>query len=147
MKRNIAQPGWTYTVTVEHGFNWLEKYALKRFHPRAIFIDAIGLIWFMYYLWSHNWQMALGSALIGRLLSQLSVMDIDVQRMSETVLGKIALLHLHPINLITQLVGVIVLLFGFWQHSPELSLGGITMILLGHTYGWSKVDPRFADEK
>ena len=41
MKRNIAQPGWTYTVTVEHGFNWLEKYALKRFHPRAIFIDAI----------------------------------------------------------------------------------------------------------
>jgi hypothetical protein len=147
MARNITQSSRTYVVTVEHGFNWLEKYALKRFHPRAIFIDAIGFIWFMYYFWNHNWQMALGAALIGRLLSQLSVMDTNAQRMSETALGKIALLHLHPINLISQLVGVVVLLFGVWQQSPELSLGGTSMILLGHTYGWSKVDPRFADEK
>ena len=147
MTRNIAQTGRTYVVNVEHDYNKFENYVLKRSHPRAIFIDAIGLIWTIYFLWGHNWQMAVGATLIGRLMAQLSVMDVNAQRMSDTVLGKIALLHLHPINLITQIVGLIVLLFGVWQHSPELSLGGVSMILLGHSYGWSKVDSRFADEK
>lgn len=36
-------------VAIEHDFSWIQTYILRRFHPRSIFIDSIGLIWFTYY--------------------------------------------------------------------------------------------------
>jgi hypothetical protein len=64
--------------------------------------------------------------------------------LSETSMGKIGLLHLHPMNLAIRLVGAVILLYGIWQRSLDLTLGGVSVIFLGHTFGWAKVDPRFA---
>ena len=127
---------------VTHDFNWAQKYMLRRFHPRSIFIDSAGFIWFAYFFWNHDWQLGLAAAIVGRAVAVLSVMNLNTDFFAETTLGKVALLHLNPFNLITQLSGLIVLLYGIWYHSTELILGGASIILIGHSFGWSKVDSR-----
>jgi hypothetical protein len=97
----------------------------------------------LYYLWAQNWSYALGAALLGRLLSYLAVADVNPQKMSETTLGKIALLHLNPVNMVVQILGLVVLGYGVWEHSVLYTLYGVSVILIGHVIGWGKVDERF----
>lgn len=125
-------------------YNWIENYALKRFHPTGIIFELIGLIWVIYYLWNQIWQWALAILILSKVISILAVIDVDPQKMSETMLGKLALLHLHPTNVFLQVVGAIVLFFGLYNHFVELILLGFTFILLGHLLGWPKVDSRLA---
>ena len=139
MKSNSFNIGQSHIVTVEHGFSWFEKYALKHSHPRALFLDVLGIVWFFYFFWLQSWQMALASIIIGRLLASSTVMQVSPQKMSETILGKIALLHIHPANFIIQFLGFIVLTFGVWLHSTEYILLGFSAILVGHLFGWEKV--------
>lgn len=77
-------------------------------------------------------------------LGLISVWNADPEKMAETTLGKIALLHLHPFNLITQSIGLVPLVYGIWIHSVETILAGLSLVLLGHIVGWSKVDSKFS---
>lgn len=95
-----------YIVTAEHDFSILERFALKCFHPRAIFVEVVGFIWAIYYFWNYNWQMSLGVFVLALVLAILSVMDTNPQKLSETTLGKIGLLHLHPMNLTIRFGGL-----------------------------------------
>ena len=147
MKSNTLNMGRSHIVPIEHGLSRLEKYVLRRFHPRAIFIDSVGMIWFFYFLWLQNWQLALASAVIGRLLAITAVLHVNPQKMSETVMGKIAMLHLHPVNLIVQMTGFIVLIYGVWMHSTEYILLGLSAILLGHYFSWGEVSAELKDER
>jgi hypothetical protein len=140
----IVQTQQIYAETAEHDFSWLERFALKCFHPRAIFIEVVGFIWSIYYFWNYNWQMSLGVFVLALALALLCVMDTSPQKLSETTIGKIGLLHLHPMNLAIRLAGSVILLYGIWQRSLELTLGGVSVIFFGHTFGWAKVDSRFA---
>lgn len=78
------------------------------------------------------------SSIAGLYLSK----TIDYEYMAKTVLGKIALLHLHPINLSLQILGFIQVGYALWNHSPQDILAGITFICLGHLWGWSQVNPK-----
>jgi hypothetical protein len=133
-------------VAIGHNFSWIQTYILRRFHPRSIFIDSIGLIWFTYYFWNHDWKAALGAAIVARAVALFSVMNINTDLFAESILGKISLLHLNPLNLVTQIIGTVVLLYGIWIHSVEMILGGLSVILLGHIFGWARVDPKLADK-
>jgi hypothetical protein len=146
MATNILKSSPAPTVG-EHDFSWAEVYALRRFHPRSIFIGTAGFIWFIYYLWNHDWRTALAVAVITRVIAFASVMSINTDLYGETLLGRIALLHLNPWNLIIQLGGTLAILYGVWEHSTELILGGLSAVFLGHIFGWSKVDPKLADRK
>jgi hypothetical protein len=139
----IVKSQQIYAETAEHDFSWLEKFTLMCFHPRAIFVEVAGFIWSIYYFWNYNWQMSLGVFVFALVLALLSVIDTNPQRLSETTIGKIGLLHLHPMNLTVRLAGAALLLYGIWQRSLEFALGGLSVIFLGHTFGWAKVDPRF----
>ncbi len=130
----------------EQTLSALQTYALRRTHPRSIFIDMVGITWFTYFLWHHDWKSALGAVIISRTLALLFTMNINVDKFAETMLGKLAILHLNPINLIIQIGGVIILLPAIWQHSVEISLLGLSIVFLGHLAGWSKVDSRLADK-
>lgn len=129
-------------VSVSRGA-WFKKYFLRRFHPRSIFIDIVGFIWFTYYFWNHDWKAAIAIVIVERIIASFSVANIDFKRFSETALGKIGMLHLHPANFAIQLFGAIILLYGIWQHNTEVILGGVSLVFLGHVFGWSKVDPRY----
>lgn len=128
-------------------FSFMEKCMIKRFHPISIFIQTIGFAWLVYYLWLNNWKMALASLLITTGISFLVIQNVNIQMLSETVLGRLALLHLNLVNLLVQMIGTVLFLYGTWMHSTQQMLCGFSIILLGHLCGWSKFDSRFSLKK
>lgn len=128
----------------EKEFSWPQRLALRRSHPISIFIDLVAWTWFVYFLWNRNWQAALVTVVAARLLALSLVRGLNFRDMAETGLGKLALLHLHPVNLSVQLIGFFIFLFGIWNRTSESILFGVSVVLFGHLFGWSKVDRRFA---
>jgi hypothetical protein len=72
-------------IKVSPNYNWIKRYTLKKFHPSAIFIDAAAIIWVGYYLWFQMWQHALIVYLLGRFIGTLSVLNIDPDRMAQSM--------------------------------------------------------------
>jgi hypothetical protein len=101
------------------------------------------MIWSIYYLWENNWTLALGIAVLGRIVAYLATYEVDPEKMAQSIWGKIALLHLNPVNLVAQSVGLILFIYSVWEHSVPLILASISLILIGHLKGWSKVDKNF----
>lgn len=121
-----------------------ERLIVRRSHPRSLFINAVGGLWMIYFLARQDWVMALSVVVFFRALAYVSVWKCDPQLLAQTTLGKVALLHLHPVNLVVQVAGLIPMLYGVWQHNTELILGGLSLVLMGHLFGWSKLDRRLA---
>jgi len=44
--------------------NALQRYCLRRMHPRKMIFDTIGATWSIYFLYQNNWQLALLSEMI-----------------------------------------------------------------------------------
>lgn len=120
----------------------IERYFLMRFHPRKIVFDTIGVIWAAYFLWNQNWPAALLISVVLEGVGLFFTRNIDPELMSQTTIGKIGLLHTHPINLAFNLVGIIALVNGLWMHAAEIVLVGISFIIMGHFFGWSKVNSK-----
>lgn len=127
----------------DRNFSAMERWVLRRAHPVAIVLDLIGSIWAIYFLWLQNWQYALGIIVLERVISILLVWKVNLNELANTAIGKIALLHLHPFNFTVQLVGLIIALIGVWQHSTVYTLAGISLIVLGHFFGWNRIDSGF----
>lgn len=144
MSTQVFQEQYVGTTRQSHGFSWLQKWMLLQFHPRNIFIDAASGLWFVYFLWNHNWPAALVSWIAFSTLGLISVRGANLASMADTTLGKIGLLHSHPLNLTIQLIGLVPLIYGIWTHSAETILIGISVVLVGHVFGWASVDRRFA---
>jgi hypothetical protein len=120
----------------------VESYVVRSSHPISIYFQVIGSIWFAFYFWNHLWAEAILSYLASRAVGALALARLDVRVLAQTVLGRLGLLHLEGSNLILQVAGLVVLLYGLWSHEVRMLLAGISVILLGHTQGWSRVDPR-----
>ena len=146
MATQTLQQGRPPVVLSESHLSWFKRYFIKRFHPRSIFVDVAASIWFTYFFWYHDWKSAIAVIVIARILGVLLTMKVDSEAFAETYLGKLALLHLNVANMVTQLLGVVVALYGLWQHSAEYILAGVSVIFLGHIFGWGKVDPRYSDK-
>jgi hypothetical protein len=71
----------------------------------------------------------------------LTVRKANTEALAETVLGKMALLHLQPVNLLVQLTGTVFTVIGLLARDGLTIMAGITLIYAGHFYGWSKVHP------
>jgi hypothetical protein len=125
------------TSTVKEGA--FRRYIVKRAHPTALFLDTAALIWAIYFLWYHAWQMSLLILVVQRTFTWFLIQPVDSDQMSRTLLGKLALLHIHPFNLAIQTCGLIVTGWGIWLHETVPVLGGISLILIGHGFGWRHV--------
>ena len=67
-------------------------------------------------------------------------LSIPCDQLAQTTFGKILLLHLPPANVIAQSVGLAIVLCSVWIHSGR-SIGlGVSMVLVGHIWGWHKVN-------
>lgn len=120
-------------------YNFMERLALRRAHPRRIFFDMAALPWEIYYLWQGRWGVALTLFVMGSVVSMISASDADYAKMAETTLGKIALLHLRPVNVFFQLLGMVFLVQGLITHNAQSMLLGATSVFVGHIAGWGKV--------
>ena len=67
--------------------------------------------------------IAVAVAVAERLACIAIVRGADVTALAGTKLGQLALLHLHPMNLMIQLVGLVGVVWGLWQHESLGILG------------------------
>jgi hypothetical protein len=119
---------------------FFERSVVRSGHPRRIIVGVISLMWVLYSLWSHIWVWAVVALVVGVAFGLLVTAGMNVDELAQTMLGRILLLHLHPINVALQTFGFAVLLYSFWMHSAVLMLLAISVILLGHMFGWHKVN-------
>jgi hypothetical protein len=122
----------------------MEKWVLRRAHPVAVIVDLGTLVWSVYFLWWHNWIAALAIGLAGRMVSVLLVRNSRLEEIAETTWGRLALLHLHPVNLVIQSAAVLLAIWGIWAHSDLIIISGVTLLIWGHAFGWNKVNPIFS---
>ena len=62
-----------------------------------------------------------------------------LKNVGETIWGKMMILHLHPVNALTQLMGFGLVVYGIWLQSAVYTMTGVSLVLVGHLWGWSKV--------
>ena len=117
-----------------------ERIIVRNGHPRRIILGLITLMWALYFLWFHNWLGAGLALIIGVPLSRVAAWGMHEEDLAQTTFGKILLLHLHPVNLIVQSMGFAVLFCSVWIHSGRYIALGVSLILLGHMWGWHKVN-------
>jgi hypothetical protein len=120
--------------------NFFERSVVRSGHPRRIIVGVITLIWVLYSLWFHFWAWAAVALVVGLAFGVLATAGMNVEELGQTMLGKILLLHLHPANVALQTFGFGILLYSFWAHSTVVMLLAISVILLGHVFGWHKVN-------
>lgn len=118
-------------------------YTLKRFHPRGLIMDFVGAMWAIYFLWNQDWMSAVAAFIIASVISSWFTADVDTEKMAKSTLGKIALLHLDPVNVIVQICGLAFLIAATWNHDSYHAMVGVTFIVVGHMFGWSKVSGSF----
>ncbi|NBT59396.1 hypothetical protein EBT16_11495 [bacterium] len=121
--------------------NLLQKYVLMRAHPRRAFLDTIAMMWEVYFLWNKNWRAALGIFLVMNTVGIVLGRKVNYEAMASTVLGKLALLHTQPMNLLLQLTGAALLVYGLHLREGLTIMTSVSLIFLGHFYGWSRVHP------
>ncbi len=125
-------------MQLEH-FGKMERYFLTMAYPRKLVFNLIGLIWSIYFLWNQDWVSSLAVYVSFDVLGFYFSRKIDLELMSETTLGKIGLMHMHPINITFNVIGIVFLINGIWNHYFLTNLVGISLVILGHFFGWSKV--------
>lgn len=137
-----------YAPTVEQGhLSWLQRLILRRLHPLSMIFDLIGVMWAVYFLWAHNWGAAVAVFLVARAIGVALAWNARLDLLSQTVMGRIALLHLHPVNLALQTMGAAGAIWGLWTHAAVPILGGLSLIFAGHAVGWEKVHKALGREK
>jgi hypothetical protein len=119
---------------------FFERSIVRSGHPRRVIVGVITFMWVFYSLWFHLWTWAALALVVGVPLGALATTGMNVEELAQTMLGKILLLHLHPVNVALQAFGFAILLYSFWIHSTMLMLLAISVILLGHMFGWHKVN-------
>ena len=118
---------------------FFERSVVRSGHPRRIIVGVITLMWVLYSLWFHFWAWAVVALIVGLAFGVLTTAGMNVEELGQTILGKILLLHLHPVNVALQTFGFAVLLYSFWVHSAVSMLLAISVIMVGHMFGWHKV--------
>jgi len=119
---------------------YLQRYIIRRGDPRHIILHVVGAIWGSYFLWLHNWIWAVAVILFCAIVAELLTAKLNTEGLARTTLGKIMLLHLHPVNLTVQIAGGSLLVYGLWNHSTLSIMSASSLILLGHLWGWNKVN-------
>lgn len=119
--------------------SWVQRYMIRRFHPRRIMLDGALMPWVVYFVWNHNWPLALLFSAVSLGLGYWLTQNVDVATYSRTVMGKMAILHLQPANVSLQALGLIWMVVALWNHQSTGILGSLSVIFLGHLAGWDKV--------
>lgn len=117
----------------------MQRYMLRRFHPRSLILETVASIWAVYFFWHHQWVTSLLTLAAGRLIGNLLAATTDYSTLAASSWGRLAMLHLHPMNYAIQFVGAVVAFYGIWMHSTVSILVGLSIVFLGHLWGWQKL--------
>ena len=119
---------------------YMERMVIRRGHPKHIIVGIVGFLWFVYFLWQHDWKWALSTAVLSAVVGRLATSGTKDETLASTLLGRIMLLHLHPMNLCVQIAGFALLFYGIWFHSTVYIMVATSIVMLGHMWGWHRVN-------
>ena len=122
---------------------FLEKHMLRHGHPRHMIVAVVSTIWATYFFWKHELALALWVMLGGMVLARLATLGMREEQFAQTTFGKILLLHLHPLNMLLQVTGFVLFMYGVWEHNALNMMVGTSLIFAGHFWGWHKVNEAF----
>lgn len=119
---------------------FIERIMVQHANPVKLVLETVGIIWAVYFLWQQNllWAIIFGIGLPS--LGTILAWGKNEEQLSKTALGKVMLTHAHPLNFFFHLAGYISLVYGVWIHSPLFILVGITAIIIGHLWGWERLE-------
>ncbi len=121
----------------------VQSYFVRRSHPASLFVEAAGASWIIYFFWNHLWVESLLVLLFSRVIANFIAFRANPEVLAQSSVGRIALLHAQPINMLIQLVGLVGFFYGLWTHEVKVILMGISIVMLGHLVGWHRVDRHF----
>lgn len=119
---------------------YMERMVIRRGHPKHIIVGIVGFLWFVYFLWQHDWKWALSTAVLSAIVGRLATSGTKDETLASTLLGRIMLLHLHPMNFSVQIAGFALLFYGIWFHSTVYIMVATSIVMLGHMWGWHRVN-------
>jgi hypothetical protein len=90
----------------------LERHMLRHGHPRHMIVGLLTTVWTGYMFWQHEFVYGISVLIAGVIFARLVTWRMHEEELANTTLGKILLLHLHPMNVVLQTFGVFVLFFG-----------------------------------
>jgi len=122
-----------------HRLSLLERVMVQHAHPVKLILEFIGWIWGAYFLWMGDLLLAAAFGLGLPIVGTLAVWGHGEEELAKTAFGKFMLVHANIANLFFHLVGAVVLGIGFWIHSVEMIMWGMTIIIFGHAWGWATV--------
>ena len=112
---------------------------LQHAYPPKIILEVLGLSWMFYLFWHHVLIAGILVAVIFFLIGTITTIRVNRQKVMETPMGRFLSAIMNPVNISVQLLGYLVFAYGMWEHSGFSILSGISIILLGHAWGWRKI--------
>ena len=133
----------SHNLTIDHykttkNFSLFNRLAINHAHPTKLILDLIGFIWTAYFLWENNLMMVIIFGFGFSVLGSFLTLNADTKALAATRFGKYVIARLHPANLSLQLSGYIVSMCGVWTHQGWIILAGLSMVILGHLWGWHR---------
>lgn len=114
-------------------------------HPTKLILDVIAYLWGIYFFSLNELLPGLvvlfGVGGLGTFLTR----NIDKAALARTTLGRFFLVSSHPANISIQLLGYVLVSYGSWVHLSVPILSGVTLVLMGHLWGWDRFQGRPAD--
>lgn len=120
-------------------FSFMQRWALIYAHPRKVILNLVVAMWIIYFLWNRSWQPAVFAFLASGMLGIISAWYADIEALSKTTIGKVALMHLEPLNFLVQSVGIIAIVYGLWNHGIDYIMVGISIMALTVVLSWKSL--------
>lgn len=111
---------------------FIKRYVLSHAHPVKFISEILGILISSYFVWKHDWILAIVSAIILFFLSTLLVWRHPIQNLEKTSLGKIMLVYSKSINFLLYNISVVPYIYGLWTHKLIYVLIGILILVLPH---------------
>jgi len=113
-----------------------EKQLYHQIHPLKLFTDwSLGFI-ALYFVWQHEWIIALLLMFVpGVVVSLLMVHYIDLEAYKQSPFGRYVRMYMSRFIEAIRLAGYVVMCLGAWYHIAWLLPVGIVIILLGWLRG------------
>ena len=116
--------------------NPLQRFVADHADPMKLILDALALIWAAYFLWYQDALSALLSVAFFGGLGMIATWKLEQDKLIYSSFGKFWLTMANPVNMTFQALGYLGVMYGFWQHASAMILAGVTLVLIGHLFGW-----------
>lgn len=107
-------------------------------NPVSFLLHLVGFVGAAYYLWNQEWEWALLFGLALPLAGHFYAWFTEKGKPARmTFFREVMYSHSEPVNAVLHLIGFVLLVMGFWNHSYLYLGGAIAVMAVGHLFGAS----------